>query len=148
MEEQRTVYLDTNATTPLADEVLDTVSTALCEAWGNASSSHAAGRKAKDLISWSRRKVADMVCADPDDVFFTSGGTEANNWVFHSVARSWRDEMGAGGCPHVVISTLEHDSVSEVAAALQNEGLLDVTVSGWEVGMFDAKVVDLLPEKN
>ncbi|NXC48283.1 SCLY lyase, partial [Penelope pileata] len=107
-----TVYLDHNATTPLAPEVTRAMDEAACEAWGNPSSSHPAGRKAKELIERARESLARMVGGRPEDIIFTSGGTEANNMVIHTALMHFRESAGQGHTtPHVVTSNVEHDSV-------------------------------------
>ncbi|XP_071608061.1 selenocysteine lyase isoform X1 [Heliangelus exortis] len=110
-----TVYLDHNATTPLAPEVARAVQDALCQAWGNPSSSHPAGRKAKELVGSARESLARMVGGRPEDIVFTSGGTEANNMVIHTACRHFQEsQAGPGdsrGVPHIVTSSVEHDSI-------------------------------------
>ncbi|ESO08113.1 hypothetical protein HELRODRAFT_98239 [Helobdella robusta] len=78
------VYLDNNATTPLDDEVLDEITYALKYGWGNPSSSYQNGVLAKDIISRSRHRVAEMINCKPEEIIFTSGGTESNNLVVHT----------------------------------------------------------------
>ncbi|XP_067897989.1 selenocysteine lyase isoform X2 [Heterodontus francisci] len=75
------IYMDYNATTPMDNEVIQTVSEAMQEAWGNPSSSYTPGRKAKELIDWSRENVARMVGGRPEDIIFTSGGTEVTGCI-------------------------------------------------------------------
>ncbi|KAJ1090396.1 hypothetical protein NDU88_003529 [Pleurodeles waltl] len=122
--EERKVYMDYNATTPLEPKVIQAVTEAMKEAWGNPSSSYAAGQKAKEIIGLARENVALMVRGRPEDIIFTSGGTEANNLVFHSVLKYFQEfkEMSQcgsdhdynallGGVPHFITSSVEHDSV-------------------------------------
>ncbi|MFC4348279.1 cysteine desulfurase family protein [Kordiimonas lipolytica] len=94
---KRLVYLDYNATSPIRDEVIDTV-TAAMRTVGNPSSVHAAGRDARARVEEARTQVAAMVNARPRDVVFTSGGTEASNTVIR----------GAGAAS-ILISAIEHD---------------------------------------
>ncbi|KAM8788827.1 selenocysteine lyase isoform 2-T2 [Rhynchonycteris naso] len=120
---ERTVYMDCNATTPLEPEVVRTVTEAMREAWGNPSSSYPAGRKAKEIISAARESLAKMIGGDPRDVIFTSGGTESNNLVIHSVVKHFRKSHTSrggmtehhrpaeGATPHIVTCTVEHDSI-------------------------------------
>ncbi|NXY36343.1 SCLY lyase, partial [Pomatorhinus ruficollis] len=123
----RRVYLDYNATTPLAPEVAQAVWDAMCQAWGNPSSSHPAGRKAKELISSARESLARMLGGRPEDIVFTSGGTEANNMVIHTACRhfheSQRGTKDSRGTPHIVTSTVEHDSIRLPLEQLGREGL-------------------------
>src|SRR5215471_10313947 len=99
------VYLDHNATAPLRDEALAAMRDALRLAWGNPSSVHAEGRAARARVERGREAVAALVGAEPGDVVFTSGATEANNQVLQSLLRR-------GGTPgSVVTSAVEHPSV-------------------------------------
>ena len=139
VEECEKVYLDYNATTPLAHEVEDAIVAAMKEAWGNPSSSSQPGRKAKKIIDEARSNVAFMVGAKSSDIVFTSGGTETNNWVlsmalkYFSVHRVPQDvtngtgESGTKLLPHFITSNIEHDSVKCVLEHFEKEGLADVT---------------------
>nr|XP_056705647.1 selenocysteine lyase [Euleptes europaea]XP_056705648.1 selenocysteine lyase [Euleptes europaea] len=123
MSSSSKIYMDYNATTPLAPEVIQTVSEAMQEAWGNPSSSYAAGQRAKAIISEARQNLARMVGGQPQDIIFTSGGTEANNLVIHTAVRYFREgnkqrhdglknqKKTLGMCPHLITSCIEHDSV-------------------------------------
>ena len=76
------IYLDNNATTAIAPEVLDAMMPFLTGEFGNASSSHATGIAAREAVSAARQNVADLVgAASPDEIVFTSGGTESDNWA-------------------------------------------------------------------
>uniref|UniRef100_A0A674P3Y1 Selenocysteine lyase n=1 Tax=Takifugu rubripes TaxID=31033 RepID=A0A674P3Y1_TAKRU len=132
------VYMDYNATTPLEAEVVQTITEALQEAWGNPSSTYPAGVKAKAMIKKSRESVARLVGGEADDIIFTSGGTEANNMVFHTaVEHFWRNWEAAQEThrhlnenrvfPHIVTSNVEHDSVKLAAEYLQENRKADVT---------------------
>ncbi|XP_029988090.1 selenocysteine lyase [Sphaeramia orbicularis] len=132
------IYMDYNATTPLDSEVIQAITEALQEAWGNPSSTYVAGSKAKAIINESRENVARMVGGKAEDIIFTSGGTEANNMVFHTAVEHFRRnckaaEQGTGhgngcsGLPHIITSNVEHDSVKLAAEHLQREGKADVT---------------------
>ncbi|KAM9383949.1 selenocysteine lyase isoform 1-T3 [Pholidichthys leucotaenia] len=126
------IYMDYNATTPLEPEVIQAISEALHDAWGNPSSSYVAGAKAKAIINQSRENVARMVGSKAEDIIFTSGGTEANNLVLHTAVEHFRKncsaaEDGCSGLPHIITSNVEHDSVKLVAERLQMDGKADVT---------------------
>ncbi|XP_017335782.1 selenocysteine lyase [Ictalurus punctatus] len=135
------IYMDYNATTPFDPEVVSVVTEALNEAWGNPSSMYLPGLKAKEIINQSRESVARMVGAKATDIIFTSGGTEANNMVFHSAMEHyWKSSMSAEGgreenyhvngkriIPHIITSNVEHDSVKLVAEHLVQMGKADVT---------------------
>ncbi|XP_077439990.1 selenocysteine lyase [Vanacampus margaritifer] len=122
------IYMDYNATTPLAPEVIQATYEAMWDAWGNPSSSYVAGMKAKAIITQSRENVARMVGGDSRDIIFTSGGTEANNMVLHTAIEYFRRHHGGakdggdGILPHIITSDVEHDSVKLAAERLQKEG--------------------------
>jgi selenocysteine lyase len=130
----KTVYLDYNATTPLAPSVLRIINETLHDAWGNPSSSHIAGKKAKDVISVARSRVAKMVGAGEEDIIFTSGGTEANNTVFWSVIKHfdmlYKTNDGLKQLPHIITSNIEHDSVSLAIENLVKERCCEKSVVG------------------
>ncbi|XP_039203022.1 selenocysteine lyase isoform X2 [Crotalus tigris] len=121
----RKIYMDYNATTPLAPEVIETVKEAMYEAWGNPSSSYEAGQRAKKIINEARESLAKMVGGRFQDIIFTSGGTEANNLVIHTAVKDFmksskqsivatrenHEEKTLGTLPHIIISCIEHDSV-------------------------------------
>uniref|UniRef100_A0A663M1L6 Selenocysteine lyase n=1 Tax=Athene cunicularia TaxID=194338 RepID=A0A663M1L6_ATHCN len=124
---RRRIYLDYNATTPLAPEVAQAVWDAMRQAWGNPSSSHPAGRKAKELIGSARESLARMVGGRPEDIIFTSGGTEANNMVIQTARRHVCENQArpgdSWGTPHIVTSSVEHDSVRLPLEQLVKESL-------------------------
>ena len=126
----KTVYLDYNATTPLAPSVLEIINETLRDAWGNPSSSHVAGKKAKEVITVARSRVAKIVGAKEDDIIFTSGGTEANNAVFWSVVKHFNTNYGAKQIPHIITSNIEHDSVTLAIENLVKEGYCENSVVG------------------
>ncbi|XP_055863583.1 selenocysteine lyase-like [Biomphalaria glabrata] len=130
------VYLDYNATTPLAPEVIDVITESLREAWGNPSSSHELGCKAKEVISLARTQVANMIGANISDIIFTSGGTEGNNWILQMAVKYYHetfkiecigDTNNKTSRPHFITSNIEHDSIKLVLDHFQSEGIADVT---------------------
>ncbi|KAH9499379.1 hypothetical protein Btru_003925 [Bulinus truncatus] len=130
------VYLDYNATTPLAPEVIDAITTAMTEAWANPSSSHELGSKARQVISSSRTHVANMVGAKPSDIIFTSGGTEGNNWILHTAVKFYHDSVKLESVgdtihkinkPHFITTNIEHDSIKLVLEHFESEGIADVS---------------------
>ncbi len=109
------IYLDHNATTPLAPEVLEAMRPHFLAA-GNAESRHTFGRSARRAWEFAKDTVAQILGADPGEVIFTSGGTEANNLAVFGLA-------GAEGSPgHVVLSPIEHPAVAEPVARLEAAG--------------------------
>lgn len=121
----RFIYLDYSSTTPVAPSVYEAMVPFLTEHYGNPSSVHALGRACREAIEDSRSKVAAMLGADPDEIVFTSGGTESNNLAIKGLML--RDAPAMGG--HLVISAIEHPAVAEPARYLERLGN-DVTVVG------------------
>lgn len=116
------VYLDWNATTPPAPEVVAAMQAALGEAWANPSSVHGFGRAARARVESARESVARLAGSDARDVVLTSGGTEANNLALRSAFADGAAGGRAGQEAVLVTSRLEHPSVTRVAEALESEG--------------------------
>ena len=112
------IYLDYNATAPVLAEVADAVSAALRDCPGNASSIHAFGQRAKALLDEARSSVARLIGAEPSDIVFTSGGTEADNLAVRGVAEAQRE----GARPAIVTTAIEHEAVLNEAKALGRRG--------------------------
>ncbi|NWR94610.1 SCLY lyase, partial [Furnarius figulus] len=142
------VYLDHNATTPPAPEVAQAVRDALSQAWGNPSSAHPAGRKAKELIGSARDSLARMVGARPEDIVFTSGGTEANNMVIHTARTHCLQSRPVPGdgraTPHFVASSVEHDSIRLPLEQLGRDSLAETTFVAVSPRSGRAEVDDVL----
>jgi cysteine desulfurase len=116
------IYLDYNATTPVAPEVLDAMLPWLREQFGNPSSTHPYGRRAAQAVATARRQVADLIGAQPQEIVFTGCATEANNLALLGVARALGTSIR-----HLVISAIEHPAVMTPALVLREQGW-DVTV--------------------
>ncbi|CAG0917718.1 unnamed protein product [Notodromas monacha] len=126
------VYLDYNATTPVAEEVQIKITETLKTGWGNPSSNSGFGRIAKAVIDEARTRVAACIGAEAYEIIFLSGGTEANNSVICSVVQDhvrWmRDEPEADSCkPHIITSSIEHDATLEPLQVFEKEGLIEST---------------------
>src|ERR1019366_6434846 len=114
----RTIYFDYNATTPLDPAVRDAMLPFLGDVWGNPSSVHHVGRKARSLLDDARDRAAIFLGAKPSEIIFTSGGTEANNLAIFGTARL----LKAKG-RHLITSAVEHDAVLQSFNHLErNEG--------------------------
>ena len=120
----RQIYLDYNATTPIAPSVVEAMTPFLTDHYGNPSSAHSLGRAANEAIEDARVHVAGLLGCDANEVVFTSGGTESNNLAIKGVMFS-----GSPGTGHLVISAVEHAAVSAPAAFLQKLGF-ELTVVG------------------
>jgi tRNA (5-methylaminomethyl-2-thiouridylate)-methyltransferase len=105
------IYLDHNATTPPAPEVMEAMASALRELPGNPSSPHGPGRAARSALERARAEVAALVGATAEEIVFTSGGTEGNELAIGGLLRGRRAMRGSSARPHVVSSPLEHPSV-------------------------------------
>src|SRR5688572_9602500 len=99
------IYLDHNATTPPAAEVVDRMAAALREQFGNPSSVHHYGQMAKAALDEARSAVAALINGDPSEVVFTSGGTESDNFAIRGVAEA----LEPTGRRHLVTTTIEHE---------------------------------------
>lgn len=108
------IYLDNAATTPLSPQVFEAMLPYLKEEYGNAGSIYSLGRRAADAIAKARKQVADFIGADPSQIIFTSGGTEANNLAILGV-KPYLKKIGRN---HIITSPVEHDSVLKAVRAL------------------------------
>jgi len=117
MAETRRVYLDHAATTPLDPRVLDAMRPVLEAVWGNASSIYAEGREARRVLDAARREVAEVLGARPNDIVFTSGGSESDNTAIRGAAYA-SQRRGK----HLVTSAIEHHAVLHTVEQLEREG--------------------------
>ena len=130
----RFVYADNAATTPVSREVVDAMAPCFSENWGNPSSLHAKGRDAKDVLDDARERIAKVFNCKADEIYFTSCGTESDNWAIKGAAK----KMRAKGRTHIVTSKIEHHAVLNTCEALEKEGF-SVTY----VGVDSDGIVDL-----
>jgi cysteine desulfurase len=134
------IYLDHNATTPLRAEVLETCTRVLRDCFGNPSSTHADGARARRELDRARDEVAALIGAAPGEIVFTGGATESNHIALHG-ALGASGRPGDGDAPHVVTSTVEHPSVLEPLAALARAGVRVTHVGVDETGLLDPAAV-------
>ena len=132
----RYVYLDHNATTPVLPDVLEAMLPFQREAFGNPSSVHRFGRRARVAVDDARDAVADVLRAPASSVIFSSGGTEANNTIIKGVAQA-RRERGR----HLVTSQIEHPAVLDACEALERQGYEITYVPVDERGVVDPQAV-------
>ena len=128
------VYADNAATTPVSREVVEAMSVCFTEAWGNPSSQHGKGYEAKALIDDARARIAKVFNCNPSELYFTSSGTESDNWAIKGAAM----RMKKKGRTHIVTSKIEHHAVLHTCESLEKQGF---TVS--YVGVDEYGVVDL-----
>ena len=118
---EKRIYLDNAATTPLAPKVLEAMMPYMTDFFGNPSSSHSFGRKTKTAIENSRRTIAKALNCSPSEIFFTSGGTEADNLAMHSAVYDQ-------GCKHIITSLIEHSAVIKTAQAYAEKDLAKLSI--------------------
>ena len=111
------IYFDNAATTQVYPEVLKTYTEVASKIWGNPSSLHSLGSQASRILEASRKQIADLLGKKSSEIFFTSGGTEGDNWVIKGVAFE-RAHLGK----HIIVSSIEHPAVKESALWLRSLG--------------------------
>ena len=114
----KSIYLDHSATTKLKKEVLDTMLPFLTEQYGNPSTIYTLGREAKKAIDSAREQVAKAINAQPNEIYFTSSGTESDNWAIKGVAYANKQKG-----KHIITSNIEHHAVLHTCEFLEKEGL-------------------------
>src|SRR5262249_24113821 len=137
------VYLDNNATTKVAREVLEALLPCYQEAFGNASSVHWYGQEAKALIDRARQQVAALLGAEPNEIVFTSGGTESDNLAIRGIVDGF-----TGSSKHIITSQIEHHAVLHTCQVLQKQGVKVTFVPVDAQGLIDPADVEkaLTPE--
>ncbi len=114
----RLIYADNAATTALSPEILEQMMPYLTDKYGNPSSMYAKGAEAQKAVELSREKVAKALNAKTNEIYFTSGGSESDNWAIKGVARA----LKAKGKNHIITSAFEHHAVLHTCDALKREG--------------------------
>ena len=126
------IYLDHNATTPIAPEVADAMIPFLKEHFGNPSSSHWYGIQTKKAVENARGQVASLLGCRADEIIFTSGGTESNNYAIRGVAATYKNRGN-----HIITSQVEHPAVLNVCKYLENKGFQVSYIPVDKYGMVD-----------
>jgi len=117
MGEKRIIYMDHSATTPTRKEVLDAMIPYYTEHFGNPSSIYSIARESKKAIDTARAQVAKALNAEPDEIYFTSGGSESDNWAIKGIAFANRKKGN-----HIITSKIEHHAVLHTFEYLEKEG--------------------------
>src|SRR5258708_21249618 len=121
------VYLDFNATTPVQPEVLDAMLPYFSGEFGNAASIHTPGQRARAAVETAREQVAALIGARPQEIVFTSGGTESDNpSIFGVVGQAFlpvSSSRNANSSAHVITTAIEHEAVLNTCQALEKEGV-------------------------
>ena len=131
------IYLDYNATTPIDPRVAEAMLPYVHGLFGNPSSGHAFGMAARKGVDLARNQVANLLGCDPDDLVFTSGGTEANNHAIKGVAGAYRAKGN-----HIITSAIEHPAVTEVCHFLEGQGCRVTYLPVDEYGLVDMRQVE------
>ncbi len=131
------VYLDYSATTPMKKEVVDAMMPYFSEKFGNPSSIYSFGREAKKALDISRDTIAKAIGADSKELFFTSGGSEADNWAIKGVAFANRNKGN-----HIITSKIEHHAVLHVCEYLEKQGFEVTYLDVDQYGMIDLKQLE------
>ncbi|MBQ8430561.1 MAG: cysteine desulfurase, partial [Clostridia bacterium] len=111
------IYFDNAATTKISGEVLNSMMPVLTDNYGNSNSVHALGRRANKYVDEARDQIAKTLNVKPTEIYFTSGGTEANNWAIVGLAMANRDKGN-----HIITSKIEHESVLSACEYLEHNG--------------------------
>jgi cysteine desulfurase len=130
------VYLDYNATTPIDPQVAEAMLPYIYQQFGNPSSSHAYGVRAREAVDQARRQVAGLLGCREEELIFTSGGTEANNYAIKGVAGAYRDRGN-----HIITSAVEHPAVIEVCRYLETRGCSVTYLPVDQYGLVDPRQV-------
>ena len=133
----RSIYLDYNATTPLAPEVYDAMLPYLVEHFGNPSSSHVYGVQAREAVERARVETAQLIGCQPEEVIFTSGATESNNQAIRGILEKRRHRGN-----HIITSVIEHPAVLRVCAYLEKIGIEITRLPVDEMGLVNVNDVE------
>jgi cysteine desulfurase len=131
------IYLDYNATTPIDPEVIEAMLPYLTDKFGNPSSNHYYGKEAKKAIEIARQQIAELINCKPDEIIFTSGGTESNNYAIKGSAFNLK-EKGS----HIITSSIEHPAVTEVCRYLEKYGFETTFLPVDQYGMVSTKDIE------
>jgi cysteine desulfurase len=131
------IYFDHNATTPVDAAVAETISRVMTGEFGNASSVHHFGQRAKAILDEARSAVADLIAAEPSEIVFTSGGTESDNFALRGVAEA----LEPTGKRHLIASSIEHEAVLVTMRALARRGWRTTLLPVDQTGIVDPEVL-------
>ena len=145
----RRVYLDNSATTPVDPRVVEAMMPYLTAKFGNASSIHFFGQEAKAAVDKSRHQVAALAGARPNEIVFTSGGTESNNLAIRGLIESSPvQKVLDGKQPHIITSAIEHSAVKNVCEALEKRGVEVTYLPVYENGIVRTKDLEAALREN
>jgi cysteine desulfurase len=130
------IYFDNAATTCLDNRVLKSMLPYFSDVYGNASSLHEFGTQAKEILDRSRTQIAGYLGAEPDEIIFTSGGTESNNLALKGIAFANRDKGN-----HIIVSAIEHDCVLNTSKWLEEQGFFVTYLPVDNTGLVDLEML-------
>ena len=130
------IYLDHAATTGIDSAVLQKMMPFFSENFGNANSQHAFGRNAVRYVDEARDTIAKLIGAKPNEIYFTSGGTESDNWAIRGIAHAKKEQGN-----HLIISAIEHPAMISTAKELKKEGFEITLLPVDEFGVVDLKAL-------
>lgn len=137
----KTIYMDYSATTPMKPEVIETVTDAFKNHYGNASSIHHIGQDAKVLLQQAREQVAQLIGAEPREIFFTAGGTESDNWAIEIALETKPGK-------HIITTNVEHHAILHPLEALEKKGYRVTYLPVDEYGMVSPEQVEAAIEED
>ena len=133
------IYFDYAATTPVCKEALEKMLPYFSEIYGNANSQHVFGRQAVSALDQARDDIAKIINAKPSEIYFTSGGTESDNWALRGIAKAFKNKGN-----HIIISPIEHAAMLSTAKALTEEGFIVDFMKVDEEGFVDLQHLESL----
>ena len=131
------IFMDHASTTPILDEVFEKMLPYFKEEFGNPSSIHSLGEAAEDALNTAREQVANLIGAQSNEIYFTSCGTESNNFAFKGVARAYKKQGN-----HIITSPVEHFSIMHAIKTLEKEGFDVTQVHADKYGMIDPEEIE------
>lgn len=126
MNKQRIIYLDNSATTPVDQRVLQEMLPYFSQEFGNASSLHFKGQMAMLAVEKAKKQISNFLDCSADDIYFTSGATESNNWVIKGIVKN-NLQKEPDLKPHLIVSAIEHESILEPVKQLVKDKLIEIT---------------------
>lgn len=129
------IYFDNAATTKISDRVFEKMLPFLKESYGNPSSLYSLGREASTALTNARSRCAELLCCKPAEIYFTSGGSESDNWAIRSAAEAMRQQ----GKNHIVTSAFEHHAVLNTVKDLEQKGFSVTYLPVYENGIVKAE---------
>jgi len=130
------IYLDYAATTPAHPDVVKTITPLFSDVFGNPSSIHACGQESRNFVEEARKNVAELINARPEEIYFTSGGTESDNWSLQGIAFA---NLSRGN--HIITTTIEHHAIHEPLHFLQKQGFSVTFLPVDRFGMVDPDTI-------